>query len=260
MDTMFLLAISSARRSFYITNPYFLPDPRMTRALIEAAGRGVRVVALLPGAIDNNIVRHASRSKFGELLQAGIEIYEYQPRLLHAKVMTVDGILGDHRKHQLDSRSFALNEEAQRGHRQAVRLPAPEIVDRRRPAAARRRTTGRLNASGDRGSSDGEAICRQQDDRADDRHDEPDGIAILVQTDQTADVPTDDSTHHSDEGGDDEPTRIATRHEELGNEADDETEHDPSKNVHGVLLSLKLVDITRPDHWMFVQSDRRTKV
>ena len=46
----------------------------MTRALIEAPGRGVRVVVLLPGAIDNNIVRQASRSKFGELLKAGVEI------------------------------------------------------------------------------------------------------------------------------------------------------------------------------------------
>src|SRR5689334_18168436 len=111
MYTMFLLAISSARRSIYITNPYFLPDPRMTRALIEAAGRGVRVIALLPGAIDNNIVRHASRSKFGELLKAGIEVYEYQPGLLHAKVMIVDGIWATIGSTNLDSRSFALNEE-----------------------------------------------------------------------------------------------------------------------------------------------------
>jgi cardiolipin synthase A/B len=64
----------------------------MTRALIDAPSRGVRVVVLLPGAIDNNIVRQASRSKFGELLEAGIEIDEYQAGLLHTKVMTVDGI------------------------------------------------------------------------------------------------------------------------------------------------------------------------
>jgi cardiolipin synthase len=111
MYTMFLLAISSARRSIYVTNPYFLPDDRMTRALIEAPGRGVRVVVLLPGAIDNNIVRQASRSKFGELLMAGIEIYEYQAGLLHAKVMTVDGIWATIGSTNLDSRSFALNEE-----------------------------------------------------------------------------------------------------------------------------------------------------
>ena len=111
MYTMFLLAISSARRSIYVTNPYFLPDDRMTRALVEAPGRGVRVVVLLPGAIDNNIVRHASRSGFGELLQAGIEIYEYQAGLLHAKVMTVDGIWATIGSTNLDARSFALNDE-----------------------------------------------------------------------------------------------------------------------------------------------------
>jgi cardiolipin synthase len=111
MYTMFLLAISSARRSIYVTNPYFLPDARLTRALMEAPRRGVRVVVLLPGAIDNNIVRQASRSKFGELLEAGVEIYEYQPALLHAKVMTVDGIWATIGSTNLDSRSFALNEE-----------------------------------------------------------------------------------------------------------------------------------------------------
>jgi len=111
MYTMFLLAMSSARRSIYITNPYFLPDQRMTRALTEAAGRGVRVVVLLPGAIDNNIVRHASRSQFGPLLEAGIEIYEYQAGLLHAKTMTVDGIWATIGSTNLDTRSFALNDE-----------------------------------------------------------------------------------------------------------------------------------------------------
>jgi cardiolipin synthase len=111
MYTMFLLAVSSARRSIYVTNPYFLPDERLTRALIEAPRRGVRVVVLLPGAIDNNIVRQASRSKFGDLLEAGIEIYEYQAGLLHAKVMTIDGIWATIGSTNLDTRSFALNEE-----------------------------------------------------------------------------------------------------------------------------------------------------
>ena len=111
MYTMFLLAMSSARKSIYITNPYFLPDPRMTRVLTEAPRRGVRVVVLLPGAIDNNIVRHASRSQFGALLEAGVEIYEYQAGLLHAKTMTVDGIWATIGSTNLDTRSFALNEE-----------------------------------------------------------------------------------------------------------------------------------------------------
>jgi cardiolipin synthase len=111
MYTMFLLAMSSARRSIYITNPYFLPDDRMVQALTEAPSRGVRVVVLLPGAIDNSIVRQASRSKFGDLLEAGIEIYEYQAGLLHAKTMTIDGIWATIGSTNLDTRSFALNEE-----------------------------------------------------------------------------------------------------------------------------------------------------
>jgi cardiolipin synthase len=111
MYTMFLLAMSAARRSIYITNPYFLPDGRMTRVLAEAPRRGVRVVVLLPGAIDNNIVRHASRSQFGPLLEAGVEIYEYQAGLLHAKTMAVDGIWATIGSTNLDTRSFALNEE-----------------------------------------------------------------------------------------------------------------------------------------------------
>ena len=111
MYTMFLLAMSSARRSIYITNPYFLPDGRMTQVLTEAPRRGVRVVVLLPGAIDNNIVRQASRSQFGTLLEAGVEIYEYQAGLLHAKTMAVDGVWATIGSTNLDTRSFALNEE-----------------------------------------------------------------------------------------------------------------------------------------------------
>jgi cardiolipin synthase len=111
MYTMFLLAMSSARHSISITNPYFLPDDRMTRALTEAPKRGVRVVLLLPGAIDNNIVRQASRAKFGELLEAGVEVYEYQAGLLHAKTMMIDGVWATIGSTNLDSRSFALNEE-----------------------------------------------------------------------------------------------------------------------------------------------------
>jgi cardiolipin synthase len=65
---LFMLAIESSRRSILITNPYFVPDDRMADALLRAARRGVRVVALVPGQIDHNIVRHASRRGFGPLL------------------------------------------------------------------------------------------------------------------------------------------------------------------------------------------------
>ena len=111
MYTMFLLAISAARRSIHITNPYFVPDGAMEDALRAAVGRGVRVVVVVPGAIDHNLVRQASRGKFGKMLKAGIEIYEYRPALLHAKTMVVDGVWATVGSTNFDNRSFALNDE-----------------------------------------------------------------------------------------------------------------------------------------------------
>ena len=111
MYTMFLLAISSARRSIYITNPYFVPDEKMVETLIQARRRGVRVVLLLPGAIDHNLVRQASRGGFGRLLKEGIEIHEYKPAMLHAKTMVIDSMWSTVGSTNLDRRSFALNEE-----------------------------------------------------------------------------------------------------------------------------------------------------
>lgn len=111
MYTMFLLAMASAQRSIYITNPYFLPDDKMIETLVQTAGKGVRVVLLLPGAIDHNLVRQASRSKLGRLLKAGIEVYEYRPALLHAKTMVVDSRWATVGSTNLDRRSFALNDE-----------------------------------------------------------------------------------------------------------------------------------------------------
>jgi len=103
--------LSSARRTIYMTNPYFLPDDQMRQALLDAKRRGVKVVLLLPGAIDNNIVRQASRGGFGELLDAGIEIHEYRSGLLHAKTMAVDGLWSTVGSTNVDNRSFALNDE-----------------------------------------------------------------------------------------------------------------------------------------------------
>ncbi|HLQ24197.1 MAG TPA: phospholipase D-like domain-containing protein, partial [Gemmatimonadales bacterium] len=90
--SMFLLAVSSAQRSVYITNPYFLPGSALTDALIQAVSRGVRVAVLAPGPIDYNLVRRLSRANFGRLLREGVEIYEYKPALLHAKTMIIDGV------------------------------------------------------------------------------------------------------------------------------------------------------------------------
>ena len=83
----------------------------MIDALLKAAERGVRVVLLTPGKIDWMLVYRASRRGFGRLLLGGIEIYGYQPALLHAKTMVVDGIWALVGSTNLDNRSFALNQE-----------------------------------------------------------------------------------------------------------------------------------------------------
>ena len=111
MYTMFLLAMASARRTIYITNPYFVPDEKMIETLLQSRQRGVRVVLLLPGAIDHNLVRQASRSQLGRLLQAGVQIYEYRAALLHSKTMVIDSIWATVGSTNLDRRSFELNEE-----------------------------------------------------------------------------------------------------------------------------------------------------
>lgn len=111
MYTTFLLAVSAAQRTIEITNPYFVLDDKMQQALVKAARRGVRVRVLVPGAIDHNIVRQASRRQFGKMLRTGIEIYEYTPALLHSKTIVIDGVWATIGSTNLDNRSFAVNDE-----------------------------------------------------------------------------------------------------------------------------------------------------
>jgi len=111
MYTTFLLAVSAARSTIHITNPYFVLDERMREALVMARRRDVRVTVLVPGSIDHNLVRQASRRQFGRLLKAGVEIYEYLPALLHSKTMVIDGVWATIGSTNLDNRSFAVNDE-----------------------------------------------------------------------------------------------------------------------------------------------------
>jgi cardiolipin synthase len=111
MYTTFLLALAAARRSILVTNPYFILDEKMTEALLAAVARGVRVQVLVPGAIDHNLVRQASRRQFGELLRAGVEIFEYRAALLHAKTMIIDSVWATVGSTNLDNRSLAINQE-----------------------------------------------------------------------------------------------------------------------------------------------------
>jgi cardiolipin synthase len=111
MYTTFLLALSSARRSVKLTNPYVLLDEQMIETLVQAARRGVRISFLVPGVIDHPLVRHAGRRNFGRLLEEGIEIHEYTAALLHAKTMVIDGLWATVGSTNLDHRSFRLNDE-----------------------------------------------------------------------------------------------------------------------------------------------------
>ena len=83
-------AIGEARQSIIIANAYFLPGGKLRRALVHAARRGVRVQLLLQGKYEYFMQYHASRPVFHALLEAGIEIYEYAPSFLHAKVAVID--------------------------------------------------------------------------------------------------------------------------------------------------------------------------
>ena len=111
MYRLFLLALASARRSVLLSNPYFLPDQAMRDVMERAAHKGVSVKILVPGVVDHELVRQASRSGFGRMLRAGIQIYEYRGALLHAKTMVVDGTWATVGSTNFDNRSFALNEE-----------------------------------------------------------------------------------------------------------------------------------------------------
>jgi cardiolipin synthase len=113
MQLMYLMAVTAARRSIDLANSYFVPDDMAIDALVAAAQRGVRVRILVPGPeIDTELVRRASRARWGELLAAGIEIAEYQPTMYHCKVLVVDGLLVSVGSTNFDNRSFRINDEA----------------------------------------------------------------------------------------------------------------------------------------------------
>jgi len=113
MHLMYLMAITAARRTIHLSNSYFVPDELTVNALAAAARRGVEVRIITPGKfIDSDIVRAASRERWGELLKAGVKMAEYQPTMFHVKSLVVDSLLVSVGSTNFDNRSFSLNDEA----------------------------------------------------------------------------------------------------------------------------------------------------
>jgi cardiolipin synthase A/B len=113
MHLMVLLALTAAKTSIDIQNAYFVPDRLTVEALCSAARRGVRIRIIVPGRhTDARLGRWAAQGLYGALLAAGIQIYEYQPTMMHCKVMVIDGVWSSVGSANFDDRSFRLNDEA----------------------------------------------------------------------------------------------------------------------------------------------------
>ena len=104
-------AIGNAENQVYLTNAYFVPDPQLLKALTDAAGRGVDVKLILPGYSDSDLVFHAGRAHYANLLSGGVRIYERTGALLHAKTAVIDGVWSTVGSTNLDWRSFMDNDE-----------------------------------------------------------------------------------------------------------------------------------------------------
>ena len=112
LKRLYLFALASANRTLDITTPYFVPDESTLWSLIDAVKRGVRVRLLVEGDITDAMpVKYASRHYYDRLLSEGIEIYEYEPTMMHTKVIVVDGIWSMFGSANFDNRSLELNDE-----------------------------------------------------------------------------------------------------------------------------------------------------
>ena len=112
IEQAYLAAIRLAKSEILIANAYFLPGKRFRRALCAATARGVRVVLLLQGRVEYFLVHHATRALYHQLLDAGVEIHEYRPSFLHAKVAVIDGHWATVGSSNIDPVSLLLAREA----------------------------------------------------------------------------------------------------------------------------------------------------
>jgi len=123
---LFQSIIAKATRSIHLTNPYFMPDKSLRMEMVRAVReRKVEVTILVPGKRNDHLLsRRSSRLLYGDLLRAGARIFEYQPSMIHAKIMIVDGVWAVVGSSNLDSRSFGLNDEVN------AAMPDPAVAAR----------------------------------------------------------------------------------------------------------------------------------
>ena len=112
-ERFLFLSIAGAHQRLYIANSYFVPDDDLRGVLQQAARRGVDVRVLTAGPkTDIKSTYYAGRARYEELLKAGVRVYEYQPTMMHAKSMVVDGLWSTIGSMNFDNRSIALNNES----------------------------------------------------------------------------------------------------------------------------------------------------
>jgi cardiolipin synthase len=110
---MYYLSIVCSQETLYIANPYFIPDDAAVEILTDARKRGVDVKIMVTGIHnDMRLARYSSIHLYGKLLEAGVEIYEYNRTMLHQKTMIADSAWTTVGTTNFDNRSFALNEES----------------------------------------------------------------------------------------------------------------------------------------------------
>ena len=107
----YLTAIAAARKSIQISHAYFVPDELAVKMLLSARARGVRVEVIIPAHNDSRFGRAAARSRWGPLLEAGVEFHAYEPAMYHCKMMVVDDNFLTIGSVNFDNRSFGINDE-----------------------------------------------------------------------------------------------------------------------------------------------------
>jgi cardiolipin synthase A/B len=109
---LFQLLIASARRTIYITTPYYLPEENLQKELGRALQRGVEIKIIVPGKhSDHSLTRSSGRAAYGSLLESGGQVYEYDAAMIHAKILIVDETWCVVGSTNFDNRSFGINDE-----------------------------------------------------------------------------------------------------------------------------------------------------